>query len=68
VRDNPPTPNYVRIENKRGQLLFEFDPARDLIRIKTRGMARPELVDLAQYRTSGQLTDKPKASNIDRIP
>jgi hypothetical protein len=48
----PPAPNFVRVEDRRGQLLFEFDPARDLIRIKTRRMDRPALIDLAQYRAA----------------
>jgi hypothetical protein len=54
-----PAPNYLRVEDKRGRLLFEFDPARDLIRIKTRGMARPALIDLAQYRTATAVQGQP---------
>jgi hypothetical protein len=63
----PPAPNFVRVEDRRGQLLFEFDPARDLIRIKTRRMDRPALIDLAQYRAAaqGQPLDDKRTAVLD---
>jgi hypothetical protein len=45
-----PAAQFIRVEDRRGRLLFEYDPKRHLVRIKTRSMDRPELVDLAQYR------------------
>jgi hypothetical protein len=49
-RSERPAAQFIRVEDRRGRLLFEYDPQRHLVRIKTRSMDRPELVDLAQYR------------------
>lgn len=41
--------SFVEVRDVNDRLLFKYDAARKLIEIKSRGMTRPMVVDLAFY-------------------
>lgn len=55
-------PGYIQVRRGR-QLLFEYDPGRELIRIKVKGDPDCHVIDLREFRRQQQ-AQRPAASEL----
>lgn len=47
---HPPQPDFVAVRGQLDELLFEYDPERELVRIKSRRSKRLVVIDLREFR------------------
>ncbi|MFO7537602.1 MAG: hypothetical protein R6X32_06030 [Chloroflexota bacterium] len=57
---------YVEIR-RLSKLLFEYDPDRDLVRIKLRGRDEPIVVDLREYWTAGRFENANRPGHREMV-
>lgn len=53
-------PDFVAVRGQLDELLFEYDPVRDLVRIKSRRSKRLVVIDLREFR-AGEGRPRPEA-------